>query len=230
MSIYQFPLHLAIQPIIGRNREPIAHEALARIPGHSIGTYVRKLEADPSPTLLYHFQIQVIEKVFLFLQASPPSTPIWINLSQRSLLSEAYLSYIAHLLKTAPIPNSPIGLEITETYPLLNRHLLAPRLAFIAHQIAPLPLILDDFANCPLSHERLASFNFNFVKLSTTFVTSNLTTKTGRKKLANAIQTINKQGAKVVAEGIEHENHYAILKEMGAFAFQGFLFTQKTLL
>jgi len=226
MSIYQFPLHLAIQPIIGRNREPIAHEALARIPGYSIGAYVRKLEADPSPTLLYHLQIQVIEKVFLFLRASPPGTPIWINLSQRSLLSEAYLTHIAHLLKTAPIPNSPIGLEITETYPL-NRHILSQRLAFIAHQIAPIPLILDDFANCHLSHERLSSFNFNFVKLSTTFVTSNLTSKTGRERLANAIQTINKQGAKVVAEGIEHQNHYTILKKIGAFAFQGFLFPQK---
>jgi len=224
MSHYQFPLHLAIQPIIGRNREPIAQEALARIPGHSIGAYVRELEADPSPTPLYHFQIQVIEKVCLFLQATPPSTPIWINLSQRSLLSEAYLTHIAHLLKAAPIPN--IGLEITETYPL-SRHLLTQRLALIAHQIAPLPIILDDFTNCHLSYERLASFNFNFVKLSTTFVASNLTTKTGRKKLANTIQTINKQGAKVVAEGIENKNYYAFLKKIGAFAFQGFLFPQK---
>ena len=115
-----------------------------------------------------------------------------------------------------------VGLEITEGLLLAsNTSVLKQLLAF---QQAGIKIALDDFGTGYSSLSYLRKFNLDFLKIDKSFV-YNLENDAANVALCEAIIVMaHKLGLKVVAEGVETQQQYDILRHAGCDYGQGFLF------
>jgi|GEM_PF-5565241 len=117
-----------------------------------------------------------------------------------------------------------IVLEITEglliqNEPNVNKKLLEFRDAGI--QVA-----IDDFGTGYSSLSYLKEFDIDYLKIDQSFI-RNLETGSKEESLSEAIVVMaHKLGLEVIAEGIETEKQYEILKSMGCDYGQGYLFSK----
>jgi len=117
-----------------------------------------------------------------------------------------------------------IIVELTETLLLeSNSVLLATLAAFKRHGIE---VSLDDFGTGYSSLSYLKKFDIDFLKIDQSFV-NELCQGSKDAALCQAIITMaNALGMKVVAEGIEHDEHHRLLAQLGCDFGQGFLFSK----
>ena len=115
-----------------------------------------------------------------------------------------------------------VGLEITEGLLLAsNTSVLKQLLAF---QQAGIKIALDDFGTGYSSLSYLRKFDLDFLKIDKSFV-YNLENDAANVALCEAIIVMaHKLGLKVVAEGVETQQQYDMLRRTGCDYGQGFLF------
>jgi diguanylate cyclase (GGDEF)-like protein len=115
-----------------------------------------------------------------------------------------------------------VGLEITEGLLLAsNNHVMKQLLAF---QQAGIKISLDDFGTGYSSLSYLRKFDLDFLKIDKSFV-YNLENDAANVALCEAIIVMaHKLGLKVVAEGVESAQQYALLRNAGCDYGQGFWF------
>lgn len=122
------------------------------------------------------------------------------------------------------MPGTCVVVEITEgllmdANPSVNQQLLAFRDAGI--QVA-----LDDFGTGYSSLAYLRKFDIDYLKIDQAFV-RNLSAESNDLALCEAIIVMaHKLGIKVIAEGIETEDQYALLMNAGCDYGQGYLFAR----
>ena len=117
---------------------------------------------------------------------------------------------------------APVGLEITEGLLLASNPAVVKQL--LAFHQAGIPIALDDFGTGYSSLSYLRKFNLDYLKIDQSFV-YNLEHDAANLALCEAIIVMaHKLGLKVVAEGVETEQQYAILRGAGCDYGQGYLF------
>lgn len=86
-------------------------------------------------------------------------------------------------------------------------------------------IALDDFGTGYSSLSYLTSFEVDTLKIDRSFIME-CTTKTGNLEIIKAIIAMGHSlGLKIVAEGIETEEQYVLLRDFGADEAQGFYFS-----
>jgi diguanylate cyclase (GGDEF)-like protein len=127
-----------------------------------------------------------------------------------------------HHLDGAGATQSAIGLEITEGLLLGSNQTITKQL--LAFQQAGITLALDDFGTGYSSLSYLRKFNLDYLKIDQSFV-YNLEHDAANVALCEAIIVMaHKLGLQVVAEGVETQQQYDILRRAGCDYGQGFLF------
>ena len=117
---------------------------------------------------------------------------------------------------------SEVGLEITEGLLLASSTFVLKQL--LAFQQAGIKISLDDFGTGYSSLSYLRKFDLDFLKIDKSFV-YNLEHDAANVALCEAIIVMaHKLGLKVVAEGVETQQQYAMLRHAGCDYGQGFLF------
>jgi diguanylate cyclase (GGDEF)-like protein/PAS domain S-box-containing protein len=144
-----------------------------------------------------------------------------VNISPRQLQDPDLVGDVSQALRDSGLPARLLTIEVTET------QLLQENCAAVLSQIRQLGVrvALDDFGTGYASLSHLNSLSVDQLKIDLTFV-HGLTSGGARGQLtASVLALAEGLGLDVVAEGIETEDQLERLRELGAQAGQGFLFS-----
>ena len=150
-----------------------------------------------------------------------PRFPVSVNVSRKDYLENGFIDNQIAYAKDMGIDPSLIHVEVTET-------LYQDSTEIIVDQVRKLQkeghlIEMDDFGTGYSSLSMLTQFPLDVIKLDISFV-RNLAQN---QVVVDAIINLaHKMGMKLVAEGVETEEQYETLKEMGCDFIQGYYFSK----
>jgi EAL domain-containing protein (putative c-di-GMP-specific phosphodiesterase class I) len=144
-----------------------------------------------------------------------------INVSAKSLADVNFADRVTELVKCRSLDCRNIILEVTESAATTN----------IGHSLENLSrlrmkgfgLSIDDYGTGYSSLQQLARIAFTEIKLDQSFIRSAATQQAARIILESTIDMAKKLGIVTVAEGIETEQDWDLLRELGCDLAQGYL-------
>jgi diguanylate cyclase (GGDEF)-like protein/PAS domain S-box-containing protein len=153
-----------------------------------------------------------------------PAIPLAVNLSPRQFLHRSLIESIADILEETGMSPSLLEFEITET--ALMHH--GEQTLDILRQINQMGirLSIDDFGTGYSSLAYLKRFPVKKLKIDRAFIKDLEHSSDDRAIVAAIIALSNSLQLQVVAEGVETEAQFALLKNSGAHFAQGFLFSR----
>ena len=147
---------------------------------------------------------------------------IAINLSPIQLRSPGLLPTLIGALADTGIDPARVELEITETV-LMNNSEANIAILNQLHGLG-VKIALDDFGTGYASLNYLLTFPFDKIKIDRSFVISLEEREESRAIVGAVISLASKLGICTLAEGVEHEEQLAKLREQGCDMVQGWLF------
>ena len=165
---------------------------------------------------LCHWQDQLQDELKLTMN---------INLSSKHFLSPTLLEDIKKILNTTGMPPEQLKLEITETALMED----ADETIRLVHRLKDLglKLVIDDFGTGYSSLSYLQRLPIDTLKVDRSFVSRITSEPDGNRNIVEAIISLaHRLEMIVVAEGVETEEQFAILREMNCQFGQGYLFSK----
>ena len=165
---------------------------------------------------LCHWQDQLKDELKLTMN---------INLSSKHFLSPTLLEDIKEILNKTGMPPDQLKLEITETALMED----ADETIRLVHRLKDLglKLVIDDFGTGYSSLSYLQRLPIDTLKVDRSFVSRITSEPDGNRNIVEAIISLaHRLEMIVVAEGVETEEQFAILREMNCQFGQGYLFSK----
>lgn len=146
--------------------------------------------------------------------------PVSVNLSAHQLRNRDLVSLIKKILIEAQVDKKMINLELTETVLLEDLTIAQPVLDDLASY--GVGIHIDDFGTGYSSLSYLAQLPVQTIKIDQAFV-AQLSDPDANTKVVEAIIALGKaMELEVVAEGVETEQQYAIIRRLGCNLAQGY--------
>ena len=166
--------------------------------------------------------IEVLKKLRAWKINGVPLHPVSVNLSHEDFEWTQMVDDIQSQVKKYDIDPSLISIEITERDLSGDMTLLQEKMEQL-HE-AGFDFWMDDFGSGYSSLNSLYEYKFDLLKLDMKFV-QHLDQNDGinRKLLASLAQMAMKMGLRTLCEGVETEEEYDFVKEIGVDKTQGFL-------
>lgn len=142
-----------------------------------------------------------------------------INISAVSFSRVGFSDDIKRKLKEHGIKGEEIVLELTET--IFSTHRLKIKKNIEEVREVGVQVAMDDFGTGYSSLARLKDLPIDYLKLDRAFIVA-LLEQDGQEIIKPLISLANALGKKVIAEGIETEEQFRILKELGCTFGQGY--------
>jgi diguanylate cyclase (GGDEF)-like protein len=214
-----------LQPMVGTFSGKVEEfEALARWddPTHGMlppAAFVDVLEHTRQAYLL---DLAILDQVCAIIEEKrrefAPFVPVSVNLSRFDLDLPDIHERIDAILGAHRVPHRLIRIEITETALVDNEDLIARHLR-IFHERG-YEVWLDDFGSGYSSLNTLQRFDFDCVKLDMLFLRS----ESGKSRMlvGDLVEMAKHLGLKTLAEGVETEDQFRFLKEVGCSLAQGY--------
>lgn len=156
-----------------------------------------------------------------YMQWGDYSTNIAVNLSAGIITQPNLIALILRSLKTWSMPPEALTLEITETDVMKSpEKSLAVLREISKHGIR---LSIDDFGTGYSSLSYLKMLPVNELKIDKSFIHQLTTDESDRKIVKAIVDLAHTFDLKIVAEGIEDEATYRILRGFGCETAQGYL-------
>ncbi|WP_432474601.1 EAL domain-containing protein [Amphritea sp. HPY] len=147
--------------------------------------------------------------------------PIAINVSAKQMLDRNIAHRIINQLKNEGLPLHLFSIELTETSFL---HCLEETQATISTlRAAGIEVAIDDFGTGYSSLSYIRNMALDVLKIDRSFLINIDNSDVDRKIVASIIQMSQVMGLKVVAEGIETEVQFELLRELNCDLIQGYL-------
>lgn len=149
--------------------------------------------------------------------------PLSINISAVQLSNLNFIEEIEKIVKEYNISSGVLTFEITESYIIDNIESAAStleRLKTLGFKIS-----LDDFGTGYSTLTHLKSLPIDILKIDMIFIKNITTEKRAEIIVEQMIEMSRKLNIKVICEGVETEEQYSKLKEMGADIIQGYYFS-----
>jgi diguanylate cyclase (GGDEF)-like protein len=150
---------------------------------------------------------------------SPPPF-VSVNISARQLRSGDLPETVAHVLNASGLPPQRLHLELTETAVLGDEAQASALLARI-RSLGP-KVWLDDFGTGFSGLSHLRRVPVDGVKIDRSFIADMLRDPDDLALTTAIIAMAHSLGITVIAEGVEHEGQYAMLRERGCDLAQGY--------
>lgn len=147
--------------------------------------------------------------------------PIAINLSARNLHEEDLAERIRSLKTKWNIDGNLFEIEVTETSVMDDAQHALEVLHLLREQ--DIPLSIDDFGTGYSSLSYLQRLPMQFIKIDQSFVKNMLLSKESLMIVRSTIDLAHALGKKVVAEGVETQEQWDRLYELGCDIAQGYL-------
>jgi diguanylate cyclase (GGDEF)-like protein/PAS domain S-box-containing protein len=152
----------------------------------------------------------------------PSSVKVAVNLSPSQFRRGDLVDIVSNALRAAQLPPERLELEITESV-LMERN--AQNLGML-HQLRSLgvSIVLDDFGTGYASLSYLQMFRFDKIKIDRSFV-KELSNRADCAAIVCAVTGLGRTlNVVTVAEGVETEDHFDLLRAAGCGQAQGYLF------
>ncbi len=213
---------LYYQPVFSiSNGEIVHYEALIRLKDDGAGVILPEkfIPVAENFGLMQQIDTWVVNSCLTHM-AERPDMKVFINISGATLEDKDLLDTIESNIRTSGVSPSRIGFEITETSAVRD-------LSNVERWIRKLKKLgclfaLDDFGTGFSSFSYLQALPVDFIKLDKTFV-QNVDKVPVNRAIIQAIISISSiLGKKTIAEYIENEAVYKVIKELGVYGGQGF--------
>lgn len=222
-------IEVAFQPVVGTFSGRVeSFEALARWEDPTYGRlspaqFIDTLERGH---LTYMIDLEVLKQVCetlaLRLEKGDPCVPVSVNLSRNDLELEDIHERIDGILASSGIPHEYIHIEITETALVNSEELVREHVAEFHRR--GYEVWLDDFGSGYSSLNTLRGFGFDCAKLDMVFLQDD---RPGLERFIGDIVTSCKHmGLKTLAEGVETQEQFDMLRRVGCGKAQGYLFSK----
>lgn len=147
--------------------------------------------------------------------------PVSINFAMKNFQNPEIFTSLTQLLDHYQVPQHMLEIEVTETS-------VASSLATIATALNQLRemglrIAIDDFGTGQASQQYLLELPIDVIKIDKVFVQSMFHNPAAGAIVKNAILLAHDLNLKVVAEGVETQKQYELLKDWGCDAGQGYL-------
>ncbi|MGN0483557.1 MAG: EAL domain-containing protein [Lachnospiraceae bacterium] len=153
-----------------------------------------------------------------------PNVPISVNVSRVNLYKKDLDEYLENLVKKIGVNPSFLKLEITESVYTENPQQLLSAMAKLKKK--NFKILMDDFGSGYSSLNMLKDVPVDFLKIDMKFMDTLDSSERAGKILYNIIQMAHGLDMEVVAEGVENENQFELLKRMGCDNIQGYYFSK----
>lgn len=152
---------------------------------------------------------------------------ISVNLSAKQLMHPNLIKYIKKVLDETQIYPSCLKLEVTESMVMDNPELALEVLTKL--NLIGISLSSDDFGTGFSSLSYLSRFPFERLKIDRTFIGKMDTDAKSEEIVRTIIKLAENLNLETVAEGIENEQQYLRLRELGCHLGQGYYFSKPLL-
>jgi EAL domain-containing protein (putative c-di-GMP-specific phosphodiesterase class I) len=148
------------------------------------------------------------------------TVPVAVNVSPRSLLDGDLAGTVLHLLAESGLPAELLELEITETAIMTDPARASAVLTYLG--TLGVHVSIDDFGVGYTSLGFLKSLPVHALKIDRSFITDLLTDERDQAITETVIALAHRLGLTVVAEGIETEDVWQRLHQLGCDSGQGY--------
>ncbi|MDW3178096.1 MAG: bifunctional diguanylate cyclase/phosphodiesterase [Acidimicrobiia bacterium] len=230
-AIHNNELRLAYQPLVNIKTGEIASmEALARwehpTRGNiSPGAFIPIAESAGLITELGEWALRTACNQVVDWEADGLSGfTVSVNMSGHQLREENIIGRVRHILEETGVAANRITIEITESVLIDDTDFIAQRIA--ALRGLGLRLAIDDFGTGYSSLSYLTRYEFDVLKIDRSFVIPLADPKRTREReiVKAMINLARSLGAVSVAEGIEVNEEFETLEQLGCDYAQGYLF------
>ncbi len=149
--------------------------------------------------------------------------PVSVNLSRQHLYTPKFIDDYSKIVEKSGVPIDKLELEITESAMYENQEeflAIIDRLHGIGFRI-----LMDDFGTGYSSLMMLKSIPIDVMKLDKSFV-DDYNDEKGEKIISSVTQLAKSMQIEVTAEGVETEEQYEFMKNLGCDNIQGFYFAK----
>ena len=216
-------LYTLFQPIIdGATREPLGYEALTRGPAGPLESPVALIAAASKAGLSIPLERRCLESALRSYRALRLQGRLFLNVLPQNLLAWSDLAqWLGQQLLTNQIDPHDVVLEVTE-------HGLTEDEMQLANAVAPLralgcDIAIDDLGAGSSGLKTWAAIRPDYVKVDRYFVSGIEEDAVRGEILRSVIDMGRVTGCRVIAEGIENREQYALLLELGVDYMQGYL-------
>ncbi|PHQ56332.1 MAG: histidine kinase [Sulfurimonas sp.] len=216
------------QPIVDNNGVICKYESLVRLLESNDTVMVPFLFLDVAKQGKYYTQITsaVLENSFTALNKI--NCDVSINLSAIDMENEAIREDIYRLLTTYGEQAKRVTFELLEDEDVKDFDVVKTFITKVKSY--GVKIAMDDFGAGYSNYERLLDFQPDIIKIDGSLVKNIESSKFSVSIVSSIILFAREQGLSVVAEYVENENIFNILKELGVDYFQGYYFGKPALL
>ena len=211
---------LVFQPVVALTGRTLHHyEALSRFPGEANTFEMVGFMEDVG--LVMELDLAVCKQAIAALKQHP-GVKLAINLSGRSVQTEAFREELRRLLAPAATLSPRLLFELTESAAVEHLEEAAAFLGWLrelGHMVC-----LDDFGAGAAAYSYLRRFDVDFVKIDGPFLKAARDRPRERALIRSICVLCNEIGGKVIGEMIEDEATASLAKTLGIDYGQGWLF------
>jgi len=155
---------------------------------------------------------------------SGKGTKISINISAHNICNIGFFEYLIRMFHDNGLSTDQISLEITESQLMMKWGGALNTLTRL--RMKGFSLSIDDFGTGYSSFSHLHKIPFSEIKIDKSFVMSMTQDPTARAIVESCVLLSHKLGMTCVAEGVESQQHLALLAAMGCDMAQGYYFAR----
>jgi diguanylate cyclase (GGDEF)-like protein len=220
-------LHTLFQPILdGATREPIGYEALTRGPaGHPLNLPTALIAAAAQGGMRTELERACIESALRSYRDLRLKGRLFVNVLPQTLLDwRGFSGWLGIQLAQHHIDPHDVVLELTE-------HGLSEDESVLAAAVAPLRAIgcdiaIDDLGAGSSGLKTWSAIRPDYVKVDRYFVAGVEQDAVRSEILRSVVDMGRVTGCRIIAEGVENREQYALALELGVDYLQGYLFGQ----
>ena len=222
-------IQIYYQPVIlAKNKELCGFEALARWIDPKYGfmppyAFISVLEEYRQ---IHKLDAHIVKKVCDDIISAPseniPVLPISINFSRLDFELMDVEKVLEEYVERQDIDKKSIHIEVTESALSQNNQNLKETLHNLKNK--GYSLWLDDFGSGYSGLNILKEYEFDMMKIDMAFLRNFATTPKSRPILKNIITLAKDIGMQTLSEGVETEDAFEFLREIGCERIQGYLF------
>jgi diguanylate cyclase (GGDEF)-like protein len=172
-----------------------------------------------------HKQLRLWQEEYnpIFPEGGVPWT-ISVNISNRLLSQPALVDELRQITRNSQPESVRLVLEITESALIEDTHTASFTLLWLRE--LGFDIHLDDFGTGYSSLSHLSKLPIDSIKIDRSFVAKMTKSKSDARLVRTTILMAHELGKTVIAEGIETEKQFGLLKEWGCDYGQGYLFSR----
>ena len=218
-----------LQPIVDHNGRPIGAEALSRWIHPTDGflspaRFIPVLERNGMIADVDRYMWKCACEILAKWKQEGRDQFISINISQKDFYFMDVVSVITNLVEKYEIEPEKLRIEITESFMMDNP---GSRLAILNEfKKAGFIVEMDDFGSGYSSLNMLQDMPVDVIKIDMGFLNKTVLDERGQKILHNIMNMTRDLGIVSLTEGVETNEQYSMLLDMGCRLFQGYHFAK----